>query len=304
VHIGAAGVSNQLDWSVGFAVFGPSVLYPDVTDFSVGAAVDIAPLNIFWQPLPGETVTYSVAAGQLPAGLAIDPRSGRITGTVSAAGSYAYQLRADVASAGRAGFVVQAGVTNVNTYLPSSRGYPDAVGPYVGLPVDVTPAVPSLAGMTFDFELVPESTGTALPLGLSFDPATGRLFGTPIEPSLQRWEWQITEHFGGQTQIAQGEFQFAIFYPVYITYDDCRWMQPCAAAPTVTLIDPRLSDASFAFALDPSTPLPPGLQIDPVSGVISGVPATPQGGPFTIDVTVTRNGVSFVMPIPFHVYSG
>ena len=302
VHVGASGVSNQIDWNLGFPVLAPSTLYPDVDGFDVGAAVDLSPLNTFWQPLPGQTIGYSIGVGALPQGLVIEPTTGRITGHATDVGSFSYEVRADVAFSGQTAFVQQQTPTSGMTSLPVSRGYPSTISGWVGEPlVDVTPITPGLAGATYEFEIEPITPGQ-LPNGLIFDPATGRLSGTALESYLgPGWSWTITERYNGLTHVDRGSFMLALSNPIYVAYaDNCFSNRACDGTPKFVFNDPTFTGATLTYSIDPTAfPLPSGMVLDASTGIISGVATRASSGATIIDVLVTRGGTSFTITAYF-----
>jgi Putative Ig domain len=116
VRIGAQGVSNQLAWSGGYAVFGPSLVYNFSDLLRLG--VDIAPIttlnNIFWTATPADIVVYAVNSGALPAGLTIAPSTGTISGTPTALGTYSFKLQVQVTNSGRTATSIKQFPENLN----------------------------------------------------------------------------------------------------------------------------------------------------------------------------------------------
>ena len=112
------------------------------------------------------------------------------------------------------------------------------------------------------------SIATSLPAGLTLSTTTGRIFGTPASLS-PAGEYSVTATFpGGVTSSAT--ISLAVLSPELAGYSRSpatftRGRRAVPLAPVV--IGAPLS----GFSISP--PVPAGLVMDPVSGVISGTPA-------------------------------
>jgi hypothetical protein len=120
-----------------------------------------------YPPNVGGTVTgYSVSPA-LPAGLMLDPTSGVIAGTPIAASSGTYTVTASNGSG-----AATAALALVIHGPPTALTYASPVTATVG--AALTPLVPTVSGDADTFSIKP-----ALPDGLTLDPATGIVSGTP-----------------------------------------------------------------------------------------------------------------------------
>ena len=108
----------------------------------------------------------SFSASGLPAGFAIDTTTGRITGTPSNPGTFSVNLGATNAT-GTGNKVLTITITRAAPVITS----PPTAGGMPGVPFVYTVTSSSGGGTTF--------AATGLPPGLTIDPVTGRITGTP-----------------------------------------------------------------------------------------------------------------------------
>ena len=213
----------------------------------------------------GGAVEAYVMAPSLPAGLSFDTKTGVISGMpaeLSEAKEYAVTA---TNSGGSAAVTLRITVKDV---APSALAYPVSPGIYpVGVAVaDNMPS--STGGAVVAYSITP-----VLPAGLSFDPGSGVISGTPSELSAVT-DYTVTAiNSGGSvtvtvpitvtdaalTDVAPGELSYATNPGIYT--------MGVAIADNVPS---STGGAVVAYAIAPS--LPAGLSFDPVSGVISGVP--------------------------------
>ena len=246
----------------------------------------------------GAVVAYSIAPS-LPDGLSFDPVSGMISGVpleLSEAREYT------VTAANSGGSTTAVVRITVNDVAPSALSYA------------MNPAVYTVGVATTDNE--PSSTGGAvasyaiapsLPTGLSFDPVSGVISGTPGVSSAVSDYTVTATNSGGSTTVA-----------LRITVNTATAVAPAelsyATNPAVYTVGVAITDnepsstggAVVSYAIAPS--LPSGLSFDPVSGVISGTPgvssavsdytvtATNSGGSTTVTLQITVNTVTDVAP--------
>lgn len=284
VSVGASGIANRLEFQGSALVFGPSVTYmlPDAdngqfSQYVVGDTVDIAPVNaIFWTPGPATRITYSIESGQLPPGLTINTVNGRITGDLQGVGTYTFTVAVRIEEGGHVATASHAGY-----YMPVALGnqpiYPSDVQTMMTTALSLQPHLPAVPGATYTFTATHLTTpGKGLPAGLSLDPATGMLSGRATEgPVREQYNIRTSVLIAGRSSQIDIPVWIETVSPVDFIY---VFGQRLANQPAMWPLDIRQNVTrpdlvlSYSFRIDPATPLPAGLDIDPVTGTVSGTP--------------------------------
>jgi len=251
----------------------PSITSDPLPGGEVGATYDTTPTST------GGTGTYtwSVADGILPAGITLDPTTGEVSGTASTPGTSSFTLV--VTDADGATATQQESVTVVAVLAITSDPYP---GGEVGVPyvADATGTGGS-GGYVW-------ATVDTLPPGLSVDPTTGRLTGTPIAGGTYTFVLILSD--GSDPVTSQQESLTVLDAPsissdplpggeVGMAYD---------ASPTVTG-----GTGTNTWSVADGT-LPSGLTLDPATGEVSGTPTTPGSSTFTLRVTDSLGAIDTV----------
>ncbi len=212
--------------------------------------------------------TWTVSAGTLPAGLAIDPGTGAITGTPTAASAASVTIRATDAVGGTA---TQARTITI-VLAPTLTGT---------LPAGQL-SVPYSSGFTVNDGIGPFvwsiSSGT-LPAGLSISTSTGLITGTatatgsfPITVLVTDAKNSTTSRSGTITVTANPAVTFT---PPTGEVGIAYTAQPTAAGGT----------APYTWAVSGGT-LPAGLSLNTTTGAITGTPTTAVvGASVTVRVT-------------------
>lgn len=287
--------------------------YPKkITNLWQPAALDITATG-----LEGYTPVCTVITGALPKGLAIDPDSCRISGTPTEATVLSPTIRLTVPGAtGQVDkqfqFIAQgpsadyAGLTGAVhfgiAYTYSTIGA-DAI----------SPAWAPLPGQTLAYSV----TSGTLPHGLVLDPGSGKLSGVPDQEGTYQFTIQATATSGANvvTSPARSYSLTASLPGIAVSYPalpekkvgDTLSIQPSIFYPS----DAPADKVSLEFQLYPGDTLPPGLSLDPKTGIVAGTLTGPVPGqnpgqatswPYDIRivVNVTFGSLSYtLLPAPY-----
>jgi hypothetical protein len=245
----AASVQRALSLRV---VSGLSVISCSGTVSEVGLVFNSPVLAVGGSP----PYTWSVSAGSLPPGLTIDPGSGAISGTPLQPGSI--QFTADVRDSTnheatrQCSMDVEAAVAISTASFStgsSSSSYSDSIVVSGGVP-----------------PFVWATTAGALPPGLSLNPTSGHITGTPLVVGTFAFTAKVIDGMGGQATkdlsiiIAQG-----------LTIPDCPSPAAVIGLSYSALLNAVGGNLPYQWRVD-SGALPPGLVLSSEQAVISGTP--------------------------------
>lgn len=252
--------SQSFDWNVTPAA--PSIDNADDTrwDDVNNAEGDSVAVPIQASDPDGLPLAYSATG--LPPGLAIDPSSGIISGTVAPGDDTGtpYDVTVSVSNGSKSTTLeFPWTVTRVSLSAPADQS--GISGDTVSLPVVASD--PTGAPLAYSAD--------GLPDGLSIDPATGVISGTIADTAADGMPWTVTLSATDGIETADRTFQ---------------WTVDPAVIPTIDLTNPgdQLNFTNDVIGLPvqgtatgpddlhyAATGLPHGLAIDPATGVIQGM---------------------------------
>jgi uncharacterized protein YjdB len=224
----------------------------------------------------GGTAPYGWSiVGALPPGLALNPGTGVISGTPTAAGSWTFTAQVTDAASAIASHALSIAVVTPPALSVATTALPGATK---GVAYSTTlAAAGGVAPFTWSLSGPQESSG--LPPGISLASATGVVAGTPSAAGTFSFVVAVTD---AAAQVATATLSIAVAPP------------PALSIATVTLPDGTAGIAySATLAASGGVPpyawsipagLPPGLSVTP-AGVISGTPSS--YGAYGFDVSVT-----------------
>jgi hypothetical protein len=241
--------------------------YNSPNTFTVGSAI-----SALIPSVTGSVTGYSVSPA-LPLGLSFDTVSGIISGTpTNITGTSTYTV-IGANSGGNTSFGV---VITVNATAPNSLSYNSPNTFTVGSAIIALS--PSVTGSVTGYSISP-----SLPLGLSWDTATGIISGTPTTVTATATYTVTATNSGGNTSFGVVITVNAVA-PNSLSYNSPNTFTVGSA---IIALSPSISGSVTGYSVSPALPL--GLSLDAASGIISGTPTTVTSTA-TYNVTATNSG--------------
>jgi hypothetical protein len=216
-------------------------------------------------------MTFSVAAGALPAGLSLNSSTGTISGTPSASGSYSFTVQA------------------TNAIGSDTQAYSGTVTASPVAPTITTTALTTLTqGSAFTQTLNATGTGPltwtisggTFPTGLTLNSSTGIISGTPTGSGSYSFTVRATNSAGFDDQAYTGTIEATGTAPTITTTALAAMQEGFSFSQTLA----RTGSTPMTWGISAGT-LPSGLTINSSTGVISGTPTVDGAYSFTVQAT-------------------
>jgi hypothetical protein len=218
--------------------------------------------------------TWSVSGGALPPGLTVDPSSGMLTGTPTSRGIFSFTVH--VADSGPPTQFATAKLT-VTVAKPLAIDTSSLPGGTIGARY----AQPVVAfGGTVPYGWLVSPGAGSLPPGLRLDRKTGKITGTPKAAGTSNFTVQVTDAASPGQSSVEG-LSITVAKPLALTTTTLP--DVLLGKPYSTLLNATGGSGGYAWTISKGA-LPPGLSVDPSSGLITGRPT--KGGIFSFTVQV------------------
>lgn len=209
----------------------------------------------------GAVSSYSVSPS-LPAGLSFSTSTGTLSGTPSV---LSLTTPYSVIASNAGGSTTATLTITVNDAAPTTLVYTTNPATYT-VGTTIAPNSPTNSGGA----VVSYAVAPALPAGLILNSGTGVITGTPTTPSAQATYTVTATNSGGHTSVGLLiAVNIRVAPPTNLSYN--RNPAVYIASTSITPNDPHSAGGAVA-AYSVSPALPPGLNLNPTTGVLTGTP--------------------------------
>ena len=216
---------------------------------------------------------WDISSGFLPPGLSLDPVSGTLAGTVSAANTYTFTVRVTDALLTSATQMFTVTATNPINFLTNAVGN-GVIGVPYSQQINATGGAPPL---TFSLATNPFGT-SSLPPGLSLS-STGGITGTPTTAgTYSTITVVVTDTLGNSASKTYSITISSPQAPLVVSPGTLTFTASSAgnspASQIVTVLSAGATAATFSVTLDggqANTPAPTWLKVTPLAGITPGL---------------------------------
>ncbi len=264
---GFGGCTSFYDYVLTVACSGISITTNSLPGGSIGTLY-----NQTVTASPAATYSFTVSSGTLPPGLTLNAASGEISGTPTTSGSFNFTVSASSngCSASQSLTIVIGCATA--TLTPGSLPAGQA-----GQAYSQTFAVNPAGSYTFSISL------GSLPAGLTFNAATGVISGTPTTTGTSTFTLKAQSANGCETT---GSYTLVINCPI-VSLNPATLPNGTSGTAYSQTVTATPAGGNYSLTVSAGS-LPPGLNLNASTGLLSGTPGT--NGSFTFTVTATGFG--------------
>ncbi|HEY3442837.1 MAG TPA: putative Ig domain-containing protein [Paludibaculum sp.] len=238
------------------------------TPFNLTATVGVPYSQIIHTTGGLAPVTVDAETNSLTLGLIFNPTTRSIVGTPTGVGTYSIDLIAGDASYQNAFGTFYVNITQPNGFITTDQ-----------LPAGSIQIPYSATLASSGFVTAPIWSATGLPPGLTLNPSTGVISGTPTANGA----YGVTFNASTSTQSAAPKTLIIAIGPPALDFTPATLPGGIAGAPYSAAFTATGGDGTYVFALVGSG-LPPGLALS-ASGAVAGTPTTPGDYKFAVRVT-------------------
>jgi hypothetical protein len=219
--------------------------------------------------------SWHVSEGALPPGMSLNGETGTVEGKPAEAGSFTFSATVDD-SATPAQAATQSYSLNVGATSPAIEFAPPPAT--VGEPYEYTPSV-SGGVEPYNWSV---SSGE-LPAGLTLDPSTGTIQGTPTEAGSKVVGLELSDSSQPQAQTAETSATLTVEAAPELQIVSNEMPSAVAGQPYRALVVTSGGTDPLTWSIV-SGALPAGLSLDSETGVVSGTPSGEGTSKFTVEV--------------------
>ena len=218
---------------------------------------------------------------ELPSGLELDTATGVISGTPAITQAAAHYR---VTAGNDYGFAAAIVSITVNIAPPAALSYSTTACVYT-IDEPITHNTPTVTGTVTSWSVEP-----SLPGGLSMDPETGIITGTPdLEQTSETYTIMAANDYGSATATISITVNTDAPTALSYTTTSCVYTKDLTITPNT----PIVTGSVTSWSVEPS--LPGGLSMDPDTGIITGTPDLEQPADNYVITASNSGGVATTM---------